>query len=142
MNLSSTKDLEHVFANNFGSPVFPILAQKYFRKAGVPQDVYAIDMLVSQVENKVGRKKKIGFELIVETSMGITNLDSIISGSDRVESLHFGYADYAASVRMRTTNIGGSNSDYSILTDESNGERVIHWNDMWLYQISKINVVY
>ena len=110
-------------------------------KAGVPEDVYAIDMLVTQVEDKVGRKKKIGFELIVETSMGITNLDSIISGSVRVESLHFGYADYAASVRMRTTNIGGSNSDYSILTDENNGERSIHWNDMWHYPISKMTTI-
>ena len=110
-------------------------------KAGVPEDVYAIDMLVTQVENKTGRKKKIGFELIVETSMGITNLDRIISGSERVESLHFGYADYAASVRMRTTNIGGSNSDYSILTDESNGERSIHWNDMWHYPISKMTTI-
>ncbi len=110
-------------------------------KAGVPEDVYAIDMLVTQVEDKVGRKKKIGFELIVETSMGITNLDSIISGSERVESLHFGYADYAASVRMRTTNIGGSNSDYSILTDETNGERSIHWNDMWHYPISKMTTI-
>ena len=110
-------------------------------KAGVPEDVYAIDMLVTQVEDKVGRKKKIGFELIVETSMGITNLDRIISGSVRVESLHFGYADYAASVRMRTTNIGGSNSDYSILTDDTNGERSIHWNDMWHYPISKMTTI-
>ncbi len=110
-------------------------------KAGVPEDVYAIDMLVTQAEDKVGRKKKIGFELIVETAMGITNIDSIISGSERVESLHFGYADYAASVRMRTTNIGGSNSDYSILTDESNGERSIHWNDMWHYPISKMTTI-
>ena len=110
-------------------------------KAGVPEDVYAIDMLVTQVEDKIERKKKIGFELIVETSMGITNLDSIISGSERVESLHFGYADYAASVRMRTTNIGGSNSDYSILTDENNGERSIHWNDMWHYPISKMTTI-
>ena len=73
--------------------------------------------------------------------MGITNLDRIISGSERVESLHFGYADYAASVRMRTTNIGGSNSDYSILTDENNGERSIHWNDMWHYPISKMTTI-
>ena len=87
-------------------------------KVGVPEDVYAIDMLVTQIEDKTQRQKKIGFELIVETSMGITNLDKILTGSKRIESLHFGYADYAASVRMRTTNIGGSNQDYSILTDE------------------------
>jgi malyl-CoA/(S)-citramalyl-CoA lyase len=81
-------------------------------KVGVPEDCYAIDMLVTQIENKIERNKKIGFELIVETSLGITNLDNIITGSKRIESLHFGYADYAASVRMRTTNIGGPNPDY------------------------------
>ena len=110
-------------------------------KVGVPEDVYAIDMLVTQIEDKTNREKKIGFELIVETSMGITNLDRIITGSKRIESLHFGYADYAASVRMRTTNIGGSNQDYSILTDEINGNRKLHWNDMWHYPISKMTTI-
>ena len=110
-------------------------------KVGVPEDVYAIDMLVTQIEDKTNREKKIGFELIVETSMGITNLDRIITGSKRIESLHFGYADYAASVRMRTTNIGGSNQDYSILTDEINGNRKVHWNDMWHYPISKMTTI-
>ena len=110
-------------------------------KVGVPEDVYAIDMLVTQIEHKTNREKKIGFELIVETSMGITNLDRIITGSKRIESLHFGYADYAASVRMRTTNIGGSNQDYSILTDEINGNRKVHWNDMWHYPISKMTTI-
>ena len=110
-------------------------------KVGVPEDVYAIDMLVTQIEDKTNREKKIGFELIVETSMGITNLDRIITGSKRIESLHFGYADYAASVRMRTTNIGGSNQDYSILTDEIEGNRKVHWNDMWHYPISKMTTI-
>ena len=110
-------------------------------KVGVAADVYAIDMMVTQIEDKINRSKKIGFELIIEISMGITNLDSILTGSKRIESLHFGYADYAASVRMRTTNIGGSNSDYSILTDETNGERNIHWNDMWHYPISKMTTI-
>ena len=110
-------------------------------KVGVPEDVYAIDMLVTQIEDKTNREKKIGFELIVETSMGITSLDRIITGSKRIESLHFGYADYAASVRMRTTNIGGSNQDYSILTDEINGNRNVHWNDMWHYPISKMTTI-
>ena len=110
-------------------------------KVGVPEDVYVIDMLVTQIEDKTNREKKIGFELIVETSMGITNLDRIITGSKRIESLHFGYADYAASVRMRTTNIGGSNQDYSILTDEINGNRKVHWNDMWHYPISKMTTI-
>ena len=110
-------------------------------KVGVPEDCYAIDMLVTQIENKINRKKKIGFELIVETSMGITNLDKIITGSKRIESLHFGYADYAASVRMRTTNIGGPNKDYVILTDDLDGNRLTHWNDLWHYPVSKMTTI-
>jgi malyl-CoA/(S)-citramalyl-CoA lyase len=110
-------------------------------KVGVPEDCYAIDMLVTQIENKIKRKKKIGFELIVETSMGITNLDKIITGSKRIESLHFGYADYAASVRMRTTNIGGPNKDYVILTDDLDGNRLTHWNDLWHYPVSKMTTI-
>ena len=110
-------------------------------KVGLPEDCYAIDMLVTQIENKIKRKKKIGFELIVETSMGITNLDKIITGSKRIESLHFGYADYAASVRMRTTNIGGPNKDYVILTDDLDGNRLTHWNDLWHYPVSKMTTI-
>ena len=110
-------------------------------KVGVPEDCYAIDMLVTQIENKIERNKKIGFELIVETSLGITNLDNIITGSKRIESLHFGYADYAASVRMRTTNIGGPNPDYVTLTDEIDGNREKHWNDLWHYPVSKMTTI-
>ena len=39
--------------------------------------------------------------------------------SKRNESLHFGVADYAASTRARTTNIGGANPDYAVLTDKA-----------------------
>ncbi|MBD1141521.1 CoA ester lyase, partial [Pelagibacterales bacterium SAG-MED32] len=42
-------------------------------KVGVAADVYAIDMMVTQIEDKINRNKKIGFELIIEISMGITN---------------------------------------------------------------------
>ena len=34
------------------------------------EDVYMADALVSQVETAVGRKKKIGFGLIIEATMG------------------------------------------------------------------------
>ena len=110
-------------------------------KVGVPADVYAIDMLVTQIESRHKRKKKLGFELIVETAMGIVNLDKICTGSERIESLHFGYADYAASVRMRTTNVGGPNPDYAILTHETPEGRLVHWNDLWHYPISMMATI-
>src|SRR5690554_3630346 len=86
-------------------------------KVGTVADVYAVDMLVTQVEDAVGRKKRLGFEHIIETALGMSNVDAIATASKRNESLHFGVADYAASTRARTTNIGGPNPLYGVLTD-------------------------
>ncbi|HVZ70619.1 MAG TPA: CoA ester lyase [Rhizomicrobium sp.] len=108
-------------------------------KVGKGADVYAIDMLVTQASNAVGRKKKIGLEVIIESVLGLTNIDDIASSSKRLESLHFGAADYAASQGMRTTNIGGGNADYVMLTDkDEKGERVRHWNDLWHFPLFRM----
>ncbi|MEO1192259.1 MAG: CoA ester lyase [Pseudomonadota bacterium] len=111
-------------------------------KVGTAADVYAVDMLTTQVEDAVGRKKKIGFELIIETALGMMNVDTISAASPRLESLHFGVADYAASTRARTTVIGGPNALYGVLTDapEGGGERDYHWGDMWHYAIARMVV--
>ncbi len=108
-------------------------------KVGNASDVYAIDMLVTQASLAVGRKKQIGLEVIIETVAGLTNIDAIAGASARLESLHFGAADYAASQGMRTTNIGGGNADYVMLTD-ANGEaaRERHWNDLWHYPLFRM----
>ena len=106
-------------------------------KVGTAADVYAVDMIVTQVEDAMGYKKRIGFELIIETALGMQNVSEIAAASKRNESLHFGVADYAASTRARTTSIGGVHPDYSVLTDRVEGEpRQTHWGDMWLYAIA------
>ncbi len=110
-------------------------------KVGTPSDVYAVDMLVSQIETAKRRKKRIGFELIIETALGMQNVETIAAASPRLESLHFGVADYAASTRARTTNIGGPNPDYAVLTDkDAGGRRERHWGDMWHYAIARLVV--
>jgi malyl-CoA/(S)-citramalyl-CoA lyase len=106
-------------------------------KVGCAADVYAIDMLITQASDFVGRKKKIGLEVIIETALGLTNIDEIAGASKRLESLHFGSADYAASQRMRTTNIGGGNADYVMLTDGPDA-RMRHWNDLWHYPLFRM----
>jgi malyl-CoA/(S)-citramalyl-CoA lyase len=106
-------------------------------KVGCAADVYAIDMLITQASDFVGRKKQIGLEVIIETALGLSNIDEIAGGSKRLESLHFGSADYAASQRMRTTNIGGGNADYVMLTDGPDA-RVRHWNDLWHYPLFRM----
>ena len=110
-------------------------------KVGNAADVYAVDMLVTQCEDAVGRKKRIGFEHIIETALGMANVDAIAAASKRNESLHFGVADYAASTKARTTVIGGPNALYGVLTDKEDGEeRDYHWGDMWHYAVSRMVV--
>ena len=110
-------------------------------KVGTAADVYAVDMLVTQVEAAKGRQKRLGFELIIETALGMANIHEIAKASRRNESLHFGVADYAASTRARTTGIGGVNPDYAVLTDKAeDGTRDVHWGDMWHYAIARMVV--
>ena len=108
-------------------------------KAGTASDVYALDMLVTQIEDATKVEKRIGFELIIETALGMMNVDELAGSSKRLESLHFGVADYAASTKAKTTVIGGPNADYHVLTDpDGAGDREIHWGDMWHYPISRM----
>ena len=111
-------------------------------KVGTAADVYAVDMLVTQVEAAKARKKRLGFELIIETALGMANIHEIAKASKRNESLHFGVADYAASTRARTTVIGGPNPDYAVLTDktEDGSPREVHWGDMWHYAVARMVV--
>ena len=81
-------------------------------KVGAAADVYMVDCLLTQIEEAQGLDKKIGIECLVETALGGANVMAIAQSSARLEALHFGVADYAASMRARTVNIGGLNPDY------------------------------
>jgi malyl-CoA/(S)-citramalyl-CoA lyase len=101
-------------------------------KVGVAADVYAVDMLVTQVETAVKRTRRIGFEVLIETALGMANVEAIAQSSKRLEAMSFGVADYAASTRARTTVIGGVNRDSGVLTDkDADGGREYHWTDPW-----------
>ena len=81
-------------------------------KVGVPSDLYAVDMLITQIEAAKGYQSKVGLEALIETALGMANVEAIAAFPGRLEALHFGVADYAASVRKRTVNIGGQSPDY------------------------------
>ncbi|MEX3856573.1 CoA ester lyase [Paraburkholderia sp. BR10923] len=101
-------------------------------KVGVAADVYAVDMLVTQIETARNRTRRIGFEVLIETALGMANVESIAQSSRRLEAMSFGVADYAASTRARTTVIGGVNRDYGVLADKNErGERDYFWGDQW-----------
>ncbi len=81
-------------------------------KVGTPSDVYMVDAMLTQIEEAMGIQHKIGLEALIETPLGMANVEAIATSSPRLESMHFGVADYAAFNRARTVNIGGLNPDY------------------------------
>ena len=81
-------------------------------KVGVAADVYMVDAMLTQIEMAQGFSNRIGIEALIEITLGMANVDAIATSSPRMEAMHFGVADYAASCRARTTNIGGLNPDY------------------------------
>jgi citrate lyase subunit beta/citryl-CoA lyase len=81
-------------------------------KVGTPADVYLVDALLTQIEAARGIAVRIGIEVLIETALGMANVEAIAQASRRLEALHFGVADFAASVHARTVSIGGLNPDY------------------------------
>jgi citrate lyase subunit beta/citryl-CoA lyase len=81
-------------------------------KVGVASDVYLVDALLTQIEEAKGIPHRIGIDVLIETALGMANVEAIAQSSRRLEAMHFGVADYAASCRARTVVIGGLNPDY------------------------------
>ena len=70
--------------------------------------------------------------MLIETALGMANVEAIAQSSKRLEAMSFGVADYAASTRARTTVIGGVNRDSGVLTDrDAEGKREYFWTDPW-----------
>jgi malyl-CoA/(S)-citramalyl-CoA lyase len=108
-------------------------------KVGCAADVYFVATLLSQIEAYKGFKP-VNLHVLIETALGMANVEEIAkSCPERMEAMVFGVADYAASVRARTTQIGGANPDYGMLTDpDEHGQRVFHWGDQWHFGISRM----
>ena len=95
-------------------------------KVGVPSDVYMVEAMVNQIEQAKGFETRVGLEALIETALGMANVEEIAAYGGRLEALHFGVADYAASNRARTVNIGGLNPDYP--------------GDQWHFALSRMTV--
>ncbi|SMO68197.1 L-malyl-CoA/beta-methylmalyl-CoA lyase [Paracoccus laeviglucosivorans] len=102
------------------------LDQIMIPKVGCAADVYAVDALVTAVEAAKGRAKRISLEVIIESAAGIAHVEEIAASSPRLQAMSLGAADFAASMGMATTGIGGTQEDYYML---HGGAR--HWSDPW-----------
>ena len=110
-------------------------------KVGSPADILFVSTLLEQIE--AARKiKPINIHILIETALGMANVESIAQTCpERLEAMVFGVADYAASTQARTTQMGGANPDYFMLTHPDNeGSRERHWGDQWHFAISRMVV--
>ncbi|MFC6686748.1 L-malyl-CoA/beta-methylmalyl-CoA lyase [Jhaorihella thermophila] len=102
------------------------LDQIMIPKVGCAADVYAVDALVTAVERAVGRTKPISLEVIIESAAGIAHVEEIAASSPRLQAMSLGAADFAASMGMQTTGIGGTQENYYMLHDGAK-----YWSDPW-----------
>jgi len=102
------------------------LDQIMIPKVGCAADVYAVDALVTAIESAKGRTKKVSFEVIIESAAGIAHVEEIAASSPRLQAMSLGAADFAASMGMATTGIGGTQENYYMYRD---GQK--HWSDPW-----------
>ena len=110
-------------------------------KVGTPADILFVSTMLEQIE-AAKKIKPINIHILIETALGMANVESIAQTCpERLEAMVFGVADYAASTQARTTQMGGANPDYYMLTHPDNeGARERHWGDQWHFAISRMVV--
>src|SRR5438552_11962796 len=107
-----------------------------------PWDIHYVDRLLAQLEAKAGLERAILIHAILETSLGVVNLEEIATASPRMQGMSFGPADLAAFRRMKTTRVGGGHPGYRVIEDPdpSNLEapRATAQQDPWHYSIARM----
>jgi malyl-CoA/(S)-citramalyl-CoA lyase len=104
-----------------------------------PWDIHYLDQLLAQLEARHGGKKPILIHAILETALGVTNVDAIAAASPRMHGMSLGPADLAASRGMKTTRVGGGHPAYGVLADAADGgPRPFFQQDLWHYTVARM----
>jgi malyl-CoA/(S)-citramalyl-CoA lyase len=107
-----------------------------------PWDIHYVDRLLAQLEAKAGLERPLLVHAILETALGVTNLEAIAAASPRMQGMSFGPADLAASRRMKTTRVGGGHPGYLVLADPDpdapDAPRATAQQDPWHYSIARM----
>ncbi|MEI2643632.1 MAG: CoA ester lyase [Candidatus Nanopelagicales bacterium] len=84
-------------------------------KVQTPEQVVALDMLLTQIEKSMGFEVgRIGIEAQIENALGLLNVDKIATASQRVETIIFGPADFMASINMKSLVVGEQPPGYDV----------------------------
>jgi malyl-CoA/(S)-citramalyl-CoA lyase len=107
-----------------------------------PWDIHYVDQLVAQLEAKAGLERPLQLHAILETHLGVINVEEICGASPRMQGISFGPADLAASRRMKTTRVGGGHPGYLVRTDPDparpDAPRVTAQQDPWHYTLARM----
>jgi len=107
-----------------------------------PWDIHFVDQLLAQLEARAGLAKPLLVHAILETHLGVVNVEEICAASPRMQGLSFGPADLAASRRMKTTRVGGGHPGYLVRTDPDpenpDAVRVTAQQDPWHYTLARM----
>jgi malyl-CoA/(S)-citramalyl-CoA lyase len=105
-------------------------------------DIHFVDRLLAQLEAKAGLNRPILVHAILETALGVSNLEEIAAASPRIQGMSFGPADLAASRRMKTTRVGGGHPGYRVIEDpdaeNAEAPRASYMQDLWHYSIGRM----
>ena len=105
-------------------------------------DIHYADQLLAQLEARAGIQRPILLHCILETALGVANVESIANASPRIQGMSLGPADLAASRRMKTTRIGGGHPGYLVRDDPDDDNpgapRTAHQQDLWHYTIGRM----
>jgi malyl-CoA/(S)-citramalyl-CoA lyase len=100
-------------------------------------DIHYVDRLLAQLEARAELERPLLIHAILETGMGVVNLEEIATASPRMQGMSFGPADLAASRRMKTTRVGGGHPGYRVLADPGDA-RPSYQQDLWHYTIARM----
>ncbi len=105
-------------------------------------DIHYMDRLLAQLEARAGLERPILIHALLETGIGVVNLEEIATASPRMQGMSFGPADLAASRRMKTTRVGGGHPGYLVLNDPDpdnpDAPRATAQQDLWHYSIARM----
>jgi malyl-CoA/(S)-citramalyl-CoA lyase len=105
-------------------------------------DIHYVDRLLAQLESKAKLDRPILIHAILETALGVSNLEEIAAASPRIQGMSFGPADLAASRRMKTTRVGGGHPGYRVIEDPDpenpDAPRPSYMQDLWHYSIGRM----
>jgi malyl-CoA/(S)-citramalyl-CoA lyase len=107
-----------------------------------PWDIHYVDRLLAQLEAKFELERPILVHAILETSLGVVNVEEIAAASPRMQGMSFGPADLAASRRMKTTRVGGGHPGYRVIEDpdpdDPDAPRATAQQDPWHYSVARM----